>query len=169
MMRVGTGTVSRWASEAERDLSDRQIVRTWRSMWAGYPSPLPAYDRVYEKLRGRSFLETCFSRRDSSEVLAELREEGLSLLGAGSEEEICAACKHLQIPSSSRRRWMKTSWPSQWGALDLLSLETCGVGWPELVLVYEPTRAPLQLPGPGLSALLRPIILKISQRSGTPG
>ncbi len=166
VMEVGTGTVSRWASEGPNDpFLGRRSPKSWRSIWAGYPSPLPAYDRVFEKMRGRPFLDLLLESRPAEVVLAELREEGLSLLSAGNEEQVREACRRLQIPASSVRRWLVTTWPSKWAALDRLAREVCGKGWPEFVLSYEPDRVPIPLPPPALAELTRPLLGKIKAGS----
>lgn len=164
IMGVGAGTVSRWVSEVSTDSKSYRTYRSHRSIWAGYPSPLPAYDRVYEKLVGKTYLDFLFGRSSVPDVLSELRSGGLSLLQAGTEEEVLTACRSMQIPASSRRRWICTDWPSQWTALDRLSTEVCGRGWPEFVLSYEPERARVELPAPALAALSEPLLRSLARR-----
>lgn len=164
IMEVGTGTVSRWMAEVSTDGKSYRTYRSHRSVWAGYPSPLPAYDRVYERLVGKTYLDFLFRRSSVEEALSGLRSGGLSLLQAGTEEEVLAACRSMQIPSSSRRRWLCTDWPTQWTALDRLSTEVCGKGWPEFVLSYEPGRAKVELPAPALAALSEPLLRSLSRR-----
>lgn len=158
-MGVAISTVSRWADETPPDPFGRRPPKSWRPAWFGYPSPLPAYDRICERALGVPYLERLSADRPMGEVLGRLRESGLSIFVVVPDRaQVLELCRQIDIPDSSRLRWMETTWPSQWGQLDKLSRSVAGVGWPEFVLSYEPAGRPVELQIPGLRTLLAPLL-----------
>lgn len=168
VMGVGIATVTRWLDDKPSDLpvGRRARARSWKSSWFGYPSPLPAFDRVCERLYGKDFFLVSKEKLSTDEaVFGAWRTEGLDLSLFLEEETFLREARHFQIPPSSLERlWGKQDWPSQWSALDALSKHVVEQGWPEFVIGYQVDRCREKLIIPGLRCLTSPLLRKVNKR-----
>lgn len=169
IMGIGTVTLYKWMKPAGKVFGPKRIVRSFRPLWFGYPSPLPGFDRICERTFGPE--EGYFSRAIAIEgsletVLARIRKNGLSVDDLGIEKkEVTEICKKLQIPITTRWRWAKpVAYPSQWEALDKLSTVVASKGFVEFVLGFETTAQTRRLPEPALACLAGQVRRQIYKR-----
>lgn len=143
---VSTGTLDRWLIEPEGDED-----------WAGYPNPLPAFDRVVGRISDLSFLGNMASHHGMPETLRWARSRGLALSDAGWPEAVLLlAGRAARIPRTSLRRMLDgVPWPSSLHALDALAEVTEKMGWFEFVLAQDPRRMRRPVPVPALVCLLQ--------------
>lgn len=167
VMEVGIATITRWLEDKPSNLplGRRAKARSWKSSWFGYPSPLPALDRISERLHGKDFFLLSQQRLSTSDaVFSFWRREGIDPSLFLEEEGFLREAKRFQIPSSSLERlWSKQEWPSQWRALDALSIHVVERGWPEFVIGYQADHCREKLTAPGLHCLASPLLRKVNR------
>jgi hypothetical protein len=146
--KVSHSTMSRWSNSPPGQVfGQRQDLRSYRSIWFGYPSPFPGFDRICEEIygEGTSFIGYCIERHGLQKTLRWLRGRrgfGLEMIDA-SEEQVLVACDVVGIPAVTRRRWRHgLRYPKQWAALDLMAKDVVGLSWLETVLRVRPDTMP---------------------------
>jgi hypothetical protein len=157
---VSHSTMSRWVnSQPGQVFGQRQDMRSYRSIWFGYPSPFPGLDRIVEEIGGydQSFLGGCVRRHGLKRTLAWMRGHrgfGLEMLGV-SDDQVVQACAAVSIPAATRRRWRRgVPYPKQWRALDGLCHHVLGLTWFETVLWVRPSTIPRRVSKEALLCLI---------------
>lgn len=145
---VSSSTMSRWMSMGPGSLFGQGgSMRLYRSIWFGYPSPLPGFDRIVEEVYdpNQSFLKLCvrkYGLRRTLRQMASPEGYGLDMLGL-EVDDVRGAASVIGIPAATRRRWMSgLPYPSQWDSLDRLARHVVGMSWFETVLRVRPLPAP---------------------------
>lgn len=160
LTETSLATVSRWVHTSPESPFGRRAARSWRPTWFGYPSPLPAFDRICERVVGLDYFGALGKAGEGLEsFLARLRVDGLSLGRVGLDEaSIVTAAKTIHVPKTTIAR-LKTTlpWPSQWTALDRLSLSIVEMGWPEFVVGFHAEKVSEKLPPAALRELAMPL------------
>lgn len=162
VMGVSHATLSRWINlEVGQTFGQRSDdeMRSYRSIWFGYPSPLPGFDRLCEELYDAddSFISICVRQFGLTKTLRWLRQDagfGLEMLRA-EPADIFAAGAEVGIPPVTVRRWMcGRKYPTQWCALDALTKHVLGVFWLEALIYVRPMGSPRQVPLPALRSMI---------------
>lgn len=143
---VSSSTMSRWAqSPPGVPFGQRRDMRSYRSLWFGYPGPFPGLDRIVEEICGfeHSFIGDAVARYGVEQALEKMRRPdsfGLQMLEL-ENSDIVRAANSIGIPSNTRRRWTsKTPYPRQWAALDRLAETVDRTSWLESVMAQGETR-----------------------------
>lgn len=138
--KVSHSTMSRWVNTKPGTLfGHRRDMRCYRSMWFGYPSPFPGFDRITEEIFGHetSFLGVSVQARGLPTTMRWLRGIdgfGLEMLDVPAKE-IIDASNAIGIPAATRRRWdTAVLYPKQWRGLDNMSMHVLGTPWITAVL-----------------------------------
>jgi len=160
---VSHSTMSRWVhSKPGQAFGQRHDARTCRSIssiWFGYPTPFPGFDRLVEEIYGedKSFLGVCIQRHGLKKTLHWMRGFrgfGLEMLDA-TPEQIVAASRVVEIPDATRRRWRSgVKYPKQWRALDALCFHVLGLSWLETLLRVRPVAIPRRVSKEALLCLI---------------
>lgn len=158
--KVSHSTMSRWVNGRPGQVfGQRQDMRSYRSIWFGYPSPFPGFDRIVEEIYGedQSFLKVVVDRYGmlrSQRWLRGFRGFGLEMLDV-EPEVLVKACDAVGIPAATRRRWYSgVTYPKQWAALDLLCRHVIGLSWMESVLWVRPGTLPRRVAKEALRCLI---------------
>lgn len=157
---VSHSTMSRWVnSQPGQVFGQRKDRRAYRSIWFGYPSPFPGFDRIIEEIHDEdtNFLRLCVEKHGLSIALHHLRSDhgfGLEMLDL-DQGAVIDACDAVQIPPATRRRWMcGVLYPKQWRALDALCDHVVGLSWLETVLRVRPITLPRRVAKEALLCLI---------------
>ena len=158
--RVSHATMSRWLNaEAGKVFGQRHDVRSYRSIWFGYPSPFPGFDRIVEEMYGGSdsFVSIIVDKYGLKVARRWMKQRvgfGLEMLDVPSPD-IFAAAERAGIPYPTTRRWMAgRAYPSQWSALDLISSDLLGVSWIEALIYVRPSSLPRRVPQEALRRMV---------------
>lgn len=145
---VSPSTMSRWLNMKPGSLFGQGgSMRLYRSIWFGYPSPLPGFDRIVEEVYDPddSFLGLCVKRYGLKRTLQWMRGGrgyGLEMLDM-DHDQIRKAANAIGIPAATRRRWQSgLSYPTQWASLDRLARAVVDMSWFETVLRIRPSPVP---------------------------
>ena len=140
--KKSSSTLSRWMKSPPGALfGQRRDMTSYRSLWFGYPSPLPGFDRIIEEIFGddQSFIGHVTAQYGMNEALKQMRDPtrfGLRMLGATSAQ-IAQAAEAVGIPAVTRRRWSAgVPYPGPWVALDRLAKASHHSSWLQTVLSY---------------------------------
>ncbi len=145
---VSPSTMSRWMNMEPGSLFGQGgSMRLYRSIWFGYPSPLPGFDRIVEEVYDpdKSFVGLCVERYGLKRTLQWMRGGrgyGLEMLDI-DPDELRRAANSIGIPAATRRRWQTgLSYPTQWVSLDRLAMAVVKMSWLETVLRIRPRPVP---------------------------
>jgi len=140
--------MSRWMNMDPGSLFGQGgTMRLYRSIWFGYPSPLPGFDRIVEEVYGPddSFLRLCVKRHGLKRTMQWMRGGrgyGLEMLDI-DPDALRNAANDIGIPAATRRRWQSgLTYPTQWASLDRLARAVTGMSWFETVLRIRPSPVP---------------------------
>lgn len=160
---VSHSTMSRWVhskpGQAFGQRHDTQTCRSYSSIWFGYPTPFPGFDRLVEEVFGedKSFLGVCIERYGLKSTLISLRASrgfGLEMLEL-TDRQILNASRAVELPGATRRRWLSgVRYPVQWRALDALCMHVLGWSWLETLLWVRPVALPRRVSKEALLCLI---------------
>jgi len=157
--KISSATMSRWLNAEPGSLFGQGgKMRNYRSIWFGYPSPYPGFDRIVEEIDpDKSFLSICVERYGMIRTMAWMRDPygfGLEMLELPFED-LRDAANIVGIPAATRRRWTSgVSYPTQWRSLDRLCRRVVGLSWFETVLYVRPRPTPRTVSNEALRCLI---------------
>jgi hypothetical protein len=155
-------TLLSWRSQGPGDVVGRKPrYEPYRSLWIGYPPPLPAMDRIVERCRedGAGFLRALEDKHGSlSAAMTWLRSPGrrFGLLDTGIDQEKLTSAGKGRIPATTFYRILasKNPYPEVWRHLDLLAMADGHEGFLEAVLSCASWRIRSSIPKGALAVLI---------------